>query len=35
VLVAFHNRGEHGFVGAISDPMPVAWDGKRLSVIGF
>lgn len=34
VLLAFHNRGEHGFVGAISDPMPVAWDGKRLSVLG-
>jgi Glycosyl hydrolases family 32 N-terminal domain len=35
VLLAFHNRGEHGFVGAISDPMPVAWDGKRLSVLGL
>jgi hypothetical protein len=34
VLVAFHNRGEQGFVGAISDPMPVAWDGKRLSILG-
>ena len=34
VLLAFHHRGEHGFVGAISDPMPVAWDGKRLSVLG-
>ncbi len=33
VLLAFHHRGEHGFVGAISDPMPVAWDGKRLSVL--
>ncbi len=34
VLIAFHNRGEHGFAGVISDPMPVAWDGKHLSVIG-
>ncbi|MFF1607640.1 glycosyl hydrolase family 32 [Amycolatopsis sp. NPDC058278] len=33
VLLAFHHRGEHGFVGAIGDPMPVAWDGKRLSVL--
>ncbi|MFE9751179.1 glycosyl hydrolase family 32 [Saccharothrix saharensis] len=33
VLIAFHNRGEQGFVGTISDPMPVAWDGKRLSVL--
>ncbi|MFC0432106.1 glycoside hydrolase family 68 protein [Kutzneria buriramensis] len=33
VLVAFHHRGEDGFVGVISDPMPVAWDGKRLSVV--
>lgn len=33
VLLAFHNRGEQGFVGTISDPMPVAWDGKRLSVL--
>ncbi len=35
VLLAFHHRGEHGFVGAISDPTPVVWDGKRLSVLGF
>ena len=34
VLLAFHHRGEHGFVGAISDPMPVAWDGKRLALLG-
>jgi hypothetical protein len=33
VLLAFHHRGEAGFIGAISDPMPVAWDGKRLSVL--
>jgi hypothetical protein len=34
VLLAFHNRGENGFVGTISDPVPVAWDGKRLSFLG-
>lgn len=33
VLLAFHHRGEHGFAGAISDPMPVAWDGKRLAIL--
>jgi beta-fructofuranosidase len=33
VLLAFHHRGESGFVGAISDPMPVAWDGKRLALL--
>ncbi|MEV6873249.1 glycosyl hydrolase family 32 [Amycolatopsis sp. NPDC051128] len=33
VLLAFHNRDEQDFAGVISDPMPVAWDGKRLSVL--
>ncbi|MGW3961451.1 glycosyl hydrolase family 32 [Amycolatopsis sp. NPDC005003] len=33
VLLAFHHRGESGFVGAIGDPVPVAWDGKRLALL--
>ncbi|HET6707369.1 glycosyl hydrolase family 32 [Amycolatopsis sp.] len=33
VLLAFHHRGESGFVGAIGDPRPVAWDGKRLALL--
>ncbi|MEZ0067013.1 putative GH43/DUF377 family glycosyl hydrolase [Streptacidiphilus sp. MAP12-20] len=33
VLMAFHHTGaDGGFVGSISDPMPVAWDGRRLTV---
>ena len=31
LLFAFRNAGEDGsFVGGITDPMPVAWDGGRL-----
>ncbi len=34
VLLAFHHDGPDGetFVGGVSDPMPVRWDGDRLVV---
>ncbi|WP_051733071.1 glycoside hydrolase family 68 protein [Kitasatospora phosalacinea] len=33
ILMAFHHTGpDDGFVGSISDPMPVAWDGRRLTI---
>ena len=33
VLLAFHNAGPDGaFGGALSDPMPVQWDGDFLTV---
>ncbi|MFC7217427.1 glycosyl hydrolase family 32 [Streptomyces polyrhachis] len=33
VLMAFHHTGPDGaFVGTISDPMPVSWDGARLTL---
>ena len=33
VLLAFHNIGADGdFVGALSDPMPVHWDGDNLQI---
>ena len=33
VLLAFHNIGPDGdFVGALSDPMPVHWDGDNLVI---
>jgi beta-fructofuranosidase len=33
VLLAFHNIGaEGGFVGALSDPMPVQWHGDILTI---
>jgi beta-fructofuranosidase len=34
VLLAFHNQGPHGFVGAVSDPIPVRWstDGRLETV---
>jgi hypothetical protein len=36
MLLAFHHTGPDGnFVGGVSDPMPVHWDGRRLSVEGL
>ena len=33
VLLAFHNTGPDGdFVGTISDPMPVHWEGDNLAI---
>ncbi|MGN8553184.1 UNVERIFIED_CONTAM: family 43 glycosylhydrolase [Microbacterium sp. SLM126] len=33
LLFAFHNADEHGaFVGGVTDPMPVEWDGDRLVI---
>lgn len=33
LLFAFHHLDEEGeFVGGVSDPMPVAWDGDRLTI---
>ncbi len=33
LLFAFHHLDEDGeFVGGVSDPMPVAWDGDRLTI---
>ncbi|MEI4563257.1 hypothetical protein, partial [Klebsiella pneumoniae] len=33
VLLAFENVAADGaFVGTLSDPLPVAWDGDRLVV---
>jgi beta-fructofuranosidase len=33
VLLAFHNTGSNGdFGGALSDPMPVRWDGGNLVI---
>ena len=35
VLLAFHHTGpEGGFVGGVSDPVPVRWDGRRMDVLG-
>ncbi|MGV8910824.1 MAG: hypothetical protein ACOH1Y_17755 [Propionicimonas sp.] len=32
-LMAFHNVGDDGrFIGALSQPIPVAWDGERLAL---
>ncbi|KRD45320.1 glycosyl hydrolase family 32 [Cellulomonas sp. Root930] len=34
VLLAFHHTGAGGgFVGGVSDPLPVRWDGRRLEVL--
>ncbi|GEK19564.1 family 43 glycosylhydrolase [Cellulomonas xylanilytica] len=34
VLLAFHHSGaDGGFVGGVSDPLPVRWDGRRLDVL--
>ena len=34
VLLAFHHTGpEGGFVGGVSDPLPVRWDGRRMDVL--
>jgi len=34
VLLAFHHTGaDGGFVGSVSDPLPVRWDGRRLDVL--
>ncbi|KQY24794.1 glycosyl hydrolase family 32 [Cellulomonas sp. Root485] len=33
VLLAFHHTGpEGGFVGGVSDPVPVHWDGRRMDL---
>jgi beta-fructofuranosidase len=35
VMLAFHNVDEEGrFVGEITDPIPVAWDGSGLRLTG-
>jgi beta-fructofuranosidase len=32
-LMAFHNIDEDGrFIGALSEPIPVAWDEDRLAL---
>ncbi|MGC5172582.1 family 43 glycosylhydrolase [Microbacterium sp. DT81.1] len=34
MLFAFHHTGtDGGFVGGVSDPMPVGWDGDRLAIL--
>lgn len=34
VLLAFHHTGtDGGFVGSVSDPIPVRWDGRHLEVL--
>jgi beta-fructofuranosidase len=34
-LFAFHHTGASGeFVGGITDPMRVAWQGERLALLG-
>lgn len=34
VLLAFHHSGtDGGFVGGVSDPLPVRWDGRRLELL--
>ena len=35
LLFAFRNVGADGsFIGGVTDPMPVAWEGDRLVVQG-
>lgn len=34
VLLAFHHSGSGGeFVGGVSDPVPVRWDGRRMELL--